>query len=362
MTYRNVAGEKDRARRRGFTLIEVLLSVSIATVIVGGMASAVLVASKALPKSDAPAASDDAAPRAMRQLLADLRVATSFTVAGSEAVEFTVGDRDKDAVEEIVRYSWSKTAGDPLVRSVNGAADEKILDNVHQFQLDYSLLARTLQPVTDATVTSAETLLASNEATVGLNLYALSSNKWIAQIVCPTIPSDALSWQVTRAEVELKSIGVLGTIDVLLIPVQSPTKPVNLELGKSTLATGILSLTSRFESVSLASAPELHPRDSLALAVRGGGLLNVANVGYVDRGVGGSEKLVTSSDAGTTWSVLSGGGLRYRLYGTIKRPAAAISAAESRVQSVTVLLQRGPDAERAQKASVQILNAPLVGG
>jgi hypothetical protein len=54
----------------------------------------------------------------------------------------TVPDRTGDSVDETIRYSWSGTAGDPLVYQFNGGTSLSLASNVQQFNV--SALARSI--------------------------------------------------------------------------------------------------------------------------------------------------------------------------------------------------------------------------
>ena len=77
-------------RSAGFTLVELVVSMSILTILVGGMASAVLVASHALPDENDLSERKAAAAEAVERISHDLALATAFVAAEPDTVEFTV--------------------------------------------------------------------------------------------------------------------------------------------------------------------------------------------------------------------------------------------------------------------------------
>lgn len=127
------------AHRRGLTLVELLVSVAITSILMVTIASAMLIATKALPDLDSPAAQIIAASGAMEQLSAELKYATGFTERDSHSVEFTVADRDSDYAAETIRYDWSCVAGASLTRQYNGGSVVDIIEDVRQFDLTYQL-------------------------------------------------------------------------------------------------------------------------------------------------------------------------------------------------------------------------------
>ncbi len=129
-----------------FTLIEVLVSIAIMAVLVTGIASAIVLATRAADGAGQPAALADAT-RVIDQMTAELAVALSFSERTNTAVTFTVPDRDGDEAPETIRYAWSGVPGDPLTRTYKGGEATAVADNVHQFNLTY--LLKTLTPAAE---------------------------------------------------------------------------------------------------------------------------------------------------------------------------------------------------------------------
>lgn len=120
-----------------------ILSMAVMAVLMGGLASALMIAARAVPdrKTTLGATLDGA--YAADQLAAELFVAKTFTLRSATAVEFTVADRNNDAVDETIRYEWSGTADAPLTRKYNVAAAVTVLSDVNEFGLGYDVISAT---------------------------------------------------------------------------------------------------------------------------------------------------------------------------------------------------------------------------
>lgn len=123
--------------RRAFSLAEMVVSMTIVAVLVGSMTSVLMLSLRAIDDRINPAGKTVRAADATDQILTDLAVAIEFTERTALAVAFTVPDRTGDDVPETVRYSWSGTVGDPLVREFNGDKDATFATDVRQFTLAY---------------------------------------------------------------------------------------------------------------------------------------------------------------------------------------------------------------------------------
>ena len=91
-----MAGIKNVACRRGFTLVELVVSVSIISVLVGAMGSVILIAGRTVELS---AATGNSAPvDVVARISADLQIALSISERTATAVTLIVPDRDGDGV------------------------------------------------------------------------------------------------------------------------------------------------------------------------------------------------------------------------------------------------------------------------
>ncbi|MBU0617195.1 MAG: prepilin-type N-terminal cleavage/methylation domain-containing protein [Planctomycetes bacterium] len=135
-----------RPLRGGFTLAELVLSMGIMAILMGGMASAILVATHALPDDQGSSEAGAEAVEIVDQIAGELLYATAITEEAENAVTFTVADRNHGAAgPETIRYEWSGTPGDPLTREYNGATAVKICEEVQLFSLRFFRQVTQLQ-------------------------------------------------------------------------------------------------------------------------------------------------------------------------------------------------------------------------
>lgn len=124
------------------TLPELVLSISIMSVLLGGIGSAMLLAGKTMPSGNAAQLADAEASRALMQIVSELSYATGVASVSSRAIEFTVPDRNHGAAgPETIRYQWSGTPGDPLLRSYNGATPASLVSKAGSVTITSELAA-----------------------------------------------------------------------------------------------------------------------------------------------------------------------------------------------------------------------------
>jgi type II secretory pathway pseudopilin PulG len=126
-----------RSRRPGYTLVELMVSVGMASLLMGSLASVMYCAGRTLDHDDDKSIQTKQANDAFDDMAMDLAHATGFTERTSHAVTFQVPDRNNDSLSETIRYSWSGTLGDPLQIAYNGGTPATLVANVQALNLSY---------------------------------------------------------------------------------------------------------------------------------------------------------------------------------------------------------------------------------
>lgn len=152
----------------GYTLIELIVSMGVASVLLVGLPSSIYIASQAF-SGNTIAVSRSTTAQIQSDIINDLKYCLSFSELTANAVTMTVPDRDNDGVPEIIRYSWSGTNGDPLVYQYNGGTAANIAEDVYNFNLTNitRFIAGPVIPAPDVIVDSIigyDTLFATEEA------------------------------------------------------------------------------------------------------------------------------------------------------------------------------------------------------
>ena len=105
--------------RRGFTLIELVVSLGIVAVLSMALGSTILISTRALPNAGGGPETKAASGRALQILGADIRLATSVAMPDVRTLTLTVRDQTGDAVDETITYAWAGSSGDPFTRTYN---------------------------------------------------------------------------------------------------------------------------------------------------------------------------------------------------------------------------------------------------
>lgn len=345
------------ARPAGQTLIELLVALGSASLLLAGLAATLVVASRMI-EAPAPVQAALDAAEAARRLTDDLRYAIYFTERTATATTFAVPDRDGDGRQELIRYFWSGTPGDPLQRTVNGGPPVAVAADVRSFQLAYTV--RTAQESIPRRVESSEQKLAQYAGLLMPADYQISTTRWLGQYVHPDgfvtkLPGNAVAWHPTRVTLWVETDGPRdGQSLVQLRRAGSDATPTSTVLEQipyleSSAPSLYIPVAFRFQGVWLA------PNEGVWIVVQG--LTNHALSVLFDNW-GGTGRVFTT-DAGATWTPHGNGdSLLYELYGTYVTEGTPHVVRRRFITGVSVNLRLGGDAAGRIDTSVALANAP----
>ena len=196
-----------RPRRRGYgrafgpglTLAELTVSLGVIATLMVATGSIMVITGRAVAMSATHAAearTDDVATT----IASDYRLAVSVIENTATSIAFTVADRDGDGVVETIRYSWSGTPGDSLMKQVNALPPVVVARDVRKFNLRY--ITRTVasaEPVQQVETTTDEEVYAHTSGTT--SPYSVTMTNHCAQYFIPRFSrADATSWRVTQVQ------------------------------------------------------------------------------------------------------------------------------------------------------------------
>lgn len=332
---------------RAFTLIEVVVSISVISIIMLAMGSAVVVAMKALPDPQRPAYKVDQASQIADQMIAELQEARHIVERTSTAVTFTVADRDGNGSSERIRYAWSGTAGDPLTRQYNFGSEVTVLADVSQFDLSYD--SKTLvEYYPGLPVEGSEILLSSYTAQKEWKDYKVTHKDWIGQYFQPSgavFPADAISWRVTRVKFEAKEedSDLFDSYIQLRLPADD-NKPTTTVLEQQIMHESDLTGSYVWQEFSFATDHDLLPGAGLCLVVQGTGDA-AAQIRFEEKGDYGATGRLKTGDSGSSWEYKTDKAMRYEIYGKVAAPGPDQTATRQYVTGVRLQLQSGAAAD-----------------
>lgn len=307
-----------RAGRPAFTLIEMMISLTIIAFIMAACGSMVMLAAKAMSNDASNAGSNATASRsAVDMIIDDLKVATAVTEQTATAITMTVPDRDGDASPETIRYSWTGTPGDPLKRAYNTRPAGVVAANVQA--LNFSYLTKTVGK--PPPVESAEQLHAGHETAISGNITTaqISSTQWAAESFKPILSSTAIAWTVTRCRVGLRRAKTsIGSVDVVLRYTDSNGNPTGANLAAgSVVIANVLSTGTNWVDVVLSPKVSLDTSKTVCLQLSSTNSTTIGNALVDSVATDTSIKFLNTSNGGTSWLATSSNAMFFYAWGTV---------------------------------------------
>jgi hypothetical protein len=256
--------DADLARRRpgAFTLIELVVASSITTIILGAIASVVVIASRALPDSGPYVQAADNS-RLLQEFASEVALATTITDHSTVRLEFTLPDQSADGTPEIVAYEYSSGKG-TFSRTFNGVTTHELADVTDAYFTYRSHRVGT--PPSPTSNTSPVTTLLNLSGPANGSI-TLASTSRLAQGFVPVLPNGATSWSISGVWVHLSSNPpTSGTLVVALSKTDALTGLPGAELATASIAESALPATAAWHSVPL-SYSGLAPGDGVAIDI-----------------------------------------------------------------------------------------------
>ncbi len=350
-----------RLCRGGFTLLEVSLSLVIVSVIMMAIGSSILLASKAIPSTDSPPQCTNRAASQTEYIASELKYALAVPQRTGNSITFTVPDRSGDGLAEEIRYSWSGSAGDPILRWYNGGDAAVVLEDVHSFEMLYDLETITQQVTSE--IESFQTILRRFNNIEVYSNYPIRDDRWVGQYFKPTLPASAVSWSITKVATYVAASGSATGVSKVQIRSATPGGfPGMNVLDEVTLYENTLSPSVyTFREFIFDSATDI-PADQGAAIV-------IAHVsGYESCQVpvriswSGSPNMhyVETDNYGIIWDAQDDKSMIFTVYGTFKIEGAPVTQINYFLQHISVKVQVGVASASAVYIATDIVNTPEV--
>jgi len=342
--------------RHGFSLIEMVISLAVISILLAGMTSAIVLASRALPSHDGPAAAIVRSARAAHQLRDELRVATELLNRTATSVTLNLPDRDADGRPEVITYAWGGQPGEPLTRAANGNPAVVLLDNLETFTLTYRASDQAVAFPGPPGEPSSEQLLSSFTAN-GDGDQKLKDDDWIGTQVAPNLPAGTTTWQISRALFYGNREGGGGSTITFELRGWNGNEPASSVLDSFDLAESTMGGSRAWHEAVFSGGVTFNANEkaSVVLANYGGG--DAGGWEYHDSG--SAPTSMFNGDGDGDWSEASDDEeLLHYIYGTYRVPGDDWTYTRTRVTAVEVTLIHASAAATTHHLNVTLPNAP----
>jgi hypothetical protein len=327
-------------RLAGFSLVELLLSLGVLVVVLGAATSVVSFVARGVAGPEDPGARSLAARAAADMLLADIAMATTVEVDGPGDVTLTLPDVDEDGVDEEIRYAWSGTGGQPLVRTVNGQS-VALVEGVDGFTL-------VCESSTRESEAGATTVTGPVERIAGVTPLATSAaieqirTRVIGQRFVPRLDESASSWNLREVALWIERDGLPDSTGVVEVRTDSNGQP-----GSVIVSATFLELTLPATSQRVAfpiSRNGLSPSAAYWITTR---VTLLASPGEIEQSpfpiADEHGATARSTNGGLSWTIDTDNAFHFEVNGTVTRTVPIIAETTHLAAAAVVITPRGGD-------------------
>lgn len=303
--------------RRGYTLVELMISSVAATMLLAGMTSAVFVATKAMSPPPEHASVLEAAETSAI-LADDIQSAIHILDHDSSHLEFALADRDGDGNTETIAYSFDELTGH--LKRTAGTDSGVIADGL--FAVDITATHRSVSEDLGGQVSaSAPGTLAGVRTGGDVQTFSLDPYRSAGQFVDFSHPADTVHWSIESVTVALSRNSWWWPGEQLRIQICEATGdglPTANVLAESSLPISTLSTTPAWKTVMMTGAERLLPTQKVCILVLADDQLfgYAGRVAYTTGGFTPAGSGLATFDGGATWYQASGASLYFNLSGT----------------------------------------------
>ena len=336
--------------RRGFTLIEMSISLAILSMLLVAIGSAIMLAAKTLPQGSNASSETSTAAMTIEDIASELQFALDFNERSATEVEFTVADRDGDGIRETIRYVLD---GVDLERHYNGGSGLDVLEDVEEFELVYETTVRT--ETIPTTIANDEVEIATHSSETVVQDHITTPSNWIGQYFLPTsLPADTIDWTVTRGLVRARREGsATGMTKVQLIVPDAGNLPTTTIVDQVIMVETLLGAAYEWEEYTFGNAVAFPPSQGLCLVLEFSSGGDASAISY-DTGAILSGRVETT-DGGTSW-VAQPESMHYYVYGTYTTPGPPLDVDHTYLTGIRIKLRTGAETATLVQTSTPLLH------
>lgn len=299
------------------TLLEMLVSMAIVTLMLGAISSAVVIAGRAVERQSPSSFDATASSIVLDSLLNEVSLAVAITEYTSTAITFVLPDHTGDLIDEIVRYSWSGTVGDPIVREFNSDDPIPVSGGIKSLSFEFETTTSS-ERVASARSISTEVVIASFVSSIVSSQIIDPANS-ISQYIRPSFPDGTVSWTVTSIDLYAERAGGGKATGSLQLELRTPTV-TGLPGTELHAAVSVnekdLPIAYAWTTHTFTDAPRLAPGDAISIVVSDSAGAISAQFPLATQN--SSRSFAAHGDtAAATWTKIPAMSTLYRIRGTI---------------------------------------------
>lgn len=339
----------------GHTLLEMLLSVTLLSVIAASIGSAMMFAASATPDADETTATLKDDSRVISRIAEDIALARYVIERSDHAITIVVSDRTGDGNPDRLRYAWDGSTGDALTYQLNDGDAVALLDAVAEFSMTYTDVAVSGSlPI--AHYLGAESVIDGLTNTDSTSEREIEWGSWYGQVVRPGLESGAYGFYPTKLSLYASGKSPYTGETLVTLKDRSGASPGTTTYASQTIYESTLDWQNLWRDIDFSGASFVTSGENLGLYlshVTGNNV--VLNILETSNGNG----KIQSSDRGVSWELDGGKTLLYQLHGRqhlVDQRQHGVDLAH--LTSVEVTLQSVGEKRSPLSRSVRMLLSP----
>ena len=371
------------SRRPGYTLTELVVGMTVSSVIMLAITQTLYVASSINEDNDNRFKDVCDGGGGLGQLSRELTTATSVTSYTARSITFTVPDRDSDSNPETISYTWSGTPNDSLIRTENAGSPTTYARNVQDFDMQFA--TGTTTRTETVTVPGATTNLGIVFSFEGWPTvfplpvpigYRPTSTSWACQffqIPDGVIPSNSEKFQITKVAINASWASATGNVTVSVhrtVGGGNPDPHPNSIGTPAVIAASTLPVLPAWIEFNFSDVALTNPGSNkdFAIVVKGSPGLGSANILYLTSTSAPKDApiMLWSTNTGGTWdpkkNVQHHNDMLIRVYGNVtsKDSQQTKTITDTHLRRVFVSLRNGAASANRHVCTVRTLNRPVL--
>lgn len=347
--YKKTVTNQTRAQG-GHTLVELMVVLPLMTAIMLAAGSLMFAVSKSSDVSTGIVADRLDSMRHCRKMLSEVQLAVSIAQANDHSIEFSTSDRDNDGLNDTILYSWSGTAGDPLVCTINDVKTFDLVEAVNEFQVEYG-----------KEKSFRNSILKSHDDAPGGTFegHVVARDQVACQTFLPDLPVGADRWSLEKIRVMARSFGAPGgTFQVSIAKSDQALQPLSSKIESVTFDEHELDDQFSWFDISFSNTRNLLATDAYCVSIESVSGEDASIELCLEKdavSMTPNTSWVTSSNNGLTWTPPNDlEDLRFYAIGTHN----GANLGRTALELVQINLQVGDDATASCNSSTKLVNLP----
>lgn len=196
----------------GYTLIEVMVALSVSLLVIAGLQSCLTLALQTIPNPNSPRQREIAATEVLQKLSDDLEYCLWIVDSTPNRIVMVVPDRDRDGQPERVGYRWTSNGVGDVFRKYNDQTEKVLIEQVASFRID--LQSENADIAVPGLVQAGSIMRLDNHDRLNSEVGVIDNISSCGQWIQPTVTSGGSLWRPTQIRLSVWKQGGASEVEI----------------------------------------------------------------------------------------------------------------------------------------------------